>query len=219
MTAYVHNDQSRSNDVCLVDSSSYVVPNDVNHVLCAFVEYSASALFSEEQEHGVKERRGGDEGRGGQSSARRNVSFGGGGSLKEGNISYREEENDGDDAFDEGGNNEFLCKWKEIFPAFLYWSVPSIQFDCLFWESLFFLTIFYFLPSRARALYYYCRPFTPVSGILLLLGDSEILFAKKPSESKITRRRRGRRENESFSSIYICHIRDRFRCYCNAIYR
>ena len=58
MTAYVHNDQSRSNDVCLVDSSSHVVPNDVNHVLCAFVEYPASALFSEEQEHGVKERRG-----------------------------------------------------------------------------------------------------------------------------------------------------------------
>ena len=58
MTAYVHNDQSRSNDVCLVDSSSHVVPNDVNHVLCAFVEYPASALFSEEQEHGVKEQGG-----------------------------------------------------------------------------------------------------------------------------------------------------------------
>ena len=69
MTAYVHNDQSRSNDVCLVVSSSHVVPNDVNHVLCSFVEYPASALLSEEQEHGVKEQGGGrgegDEGEGG----------------------------------------------------------------------------------------------------------------------------------------------------------
>jgi hypothetical protein len=69
VTAYVHDDQSRSNDVCLVVSSSRVVPNDVNHdyALCAFVEYPASALLSEVQEHGVKERRGGGigEGRGG----------------------------------------------------------------------------------------------------------------------------------------------------------
>ena len=59
MTAYVLDDQSRSNDVCLVVSSSCVVPNDVNHVLCAFVEYPSSALLIEEQEHGVEERRGG----------------------------------------------------------------------------------------------------------------------------------------------------------------
>ena len=60
MTAYVYNDQSRSSDGCLVVSSSRVIPNDVNHVLCAFVEYPASALLSEEQEHGVK-KRGGEE--------------------------------------------------------------------------------------------------------------------------------------------------------------
>ena len=65
MTAYVLDDQSRSNDVCLVVSSSCVVPNDVNHVLCAFVEYPASALLIEEQEHGVEERRGGGTGGGG----------------------------------------------------------------------------------------------------------------------------------------------------------
>ena len=67
MTAYVHDDQSRSNDVCLVVSSSRVVPNDVNndYALFAFVEYPASALLSEEQEHGVKERGGGEEGEGG----------------------------------------------------------------------------------------------------------------------------------------------------------
>ena len=65
MTAYVHTDQSRSKDKCLVVSSSRVVPHDVNHVLCAFVEYPASALLSEEQEHGVKERGGGEEGEGG----------------------------------------------------------------------------------------------------------------------------------------------------------
>jgi hypothetical protein len=59
VTAYVHNDQSQSNDVYLVVSSSRVIPNDVNHVPCAFVEYPASALLSEEQEHGVKEQRGG----------------------------------------------------------------------------------------------------------------------------------------------------------------
>ena len=64
MTASVHNDQSRSNDVCLVRSSSRVIPNDVNHVLCAFVEYPASALLSEEQEHGVKEGGGGGGGGG-----------------------------------------------------------------------------------------------------------------------------------------------------------
>jgi hypothetical protein len=73
VTAYVHDDQSRSSDVCLVVSSGRVVPNDVNHdyALCAFVEYPASALLSEVQEHGVKERRGGGigegrEGRGGR---------------------------------------------------------------------------------------------------------------------------------------------------------
>ena len=61
MTAYVHDDESWCNDVCLVVSSSRVVPNDVNHdyALCAFVEYPATALLSEVQEHGVKERRGG----------------------------------------------------------------------------------------------------------------------------------------------------------------
>jgi hypothetical protein len=59
--ASVHNDQSRSNDVCFVVSSSHVIPNDVNHVLCAFVEYPASALLGEEQEHGVKEGGGGGE--------------------------------------------------------------------------------------------------------------------------------------------------------------
>ena len=66
MTAYVHDDESWCNDVCLVVSSSRVVPNDVNHdyALCAFVEYPASALLSEEQEHGVKERRGGGLGEG-----------------------------------------------------------------------------------------------------------------------------------------------------------
>ena len=63
MTAYVDNDQSRWKDGCLEVSSSRVIPNDVNHVLCAFVEYPASALPSEEQEHGVKELRG--RGRGG----------------------------------------------------------------------------------------------------------------------------------------------------------
>ena len=58
MTAYVHDDQSRCDDVSLVVSSSRVVPNDVNHdyALRAFVEYPASALLSEVQEHGVKER-------------------------------------------------------------------------------------------------------------------------------------------------------------------
>jgi hypothetical protein len=46
--------------------SSRVVPNNVNHVLCAFVEYPVSALLSREHEHGVKERRGGGiRGRGG----------------------------------------------------------------------------------------------------------------------------------------------------------
>ena len=59
MTAYVHDDQSWCNAVCLVVSSSRVVPNDVNHALCAFVEYPASALLSQEQEHGVKEGVGG----------------------------------------------------------------------------------------------------------------------------------------------------------------
>jgi hypothetical protein len=43
-------------------SSSRAVPNDVNHVLHAFVEYPASALLSDEQEHGVKERGGGEQG-------------------------------------------------------------------------------------------------------------------------------------------------------------
>jgi hypothetical protein len=70
VTAYVHNYQSRSNDVCLVVSSGRVIPNDVNHdyALCAFVEYPASVLLSEDQEHGVKEQRGGGigEGRGGR---------------------------------------------------------------------------------------------------------------------------------------------------------
>ena len=73
MTAYVDNDQSRSDDVCIVVSSSRVIPNHVNHALCAFVEYPASALLSEEQERGVKGRRGGggddveeDEGEGGR---------------------------------------------------------------------------------------------------------------------------------------------------------
>ena len=56
MTAYVRNDQSRSKDEYLAVSSSRAVPNDVNHVLCAFIEYPASALLSDEQEHGVKER-------------------------------------------------------------------------------------------------------------------------------------------------------------------
>ena len=68
MTASVHNDQSRSNDVCFVVSSNHVIPNDVNHVLCAFVEYPASVLLSEEQEHGVKGGGGGggkNEGEGG----------------------------------------------------------------------------------------------------------------------------------------------------------
>jgi hypothetical protein len=31
----------------------------MHYALCAFVEYPASALLSEVQEHGVKERRGG----------------------------------------------------------------------------------------------------------------------------------------------------------------
>ena len=61
MTAYVHNDQSRYNDVCLVVSSIRVIPNDVNHALFAFVEYPASALLNEEQEHSVKEGGGGEE--------------------------------------------------------------------------------------------------------------------------------------------------------------
>jgi hypothetical protein len=103
----------------------------MHYALCAFVEYPASALLSEDQEHGVKERRGGEEGRGGQSPAGRNASFGGGGSLSEGNISYRDEI-DGADAFDEGGSNEFLCKWRILFLALHYWSVPMILFDCLF---------------------------------------------------------------------------------------
>ena len=33
----------------------------MHYALCAFVEYPASALLSEEQEHGVKERGGGGE--------------------------------------------------------------------------------------------------------------------------------------------------------------
>jgi hypothetical protein len=33
----------------------------MHYALCAFVEYPASALLSEEQEHGVKERGGGEE--------------------------------------------------------------------------------------------------------------------------------------------------------------
>jgi hypothetical protein len=103
----------------------------MHYALCAFVEYPASALLSEVQEHGVKERRGGEEGRGGQYSAGRNASFGGGGSLREGNISYRQDI-DGADAFDEGGNNEFLCKWRKLFLALHYWPVPPILFDCLF---------------------------------------------------------------------------------------
>ena len=70
MTASVHNDQSRSNDVCFVVSSNHVIPNDVNHVLCAFVECPASALLSDEQEHGVKERAGGGIGAGGGVEAR-----------------------------------------------------------------------------------------------------------------------------------------------------
>ena len=81
MTAYVHDDQSRCNDVCLVVSSSRVVPNDVNHVLCAFVEYPASALLSEVQEHGVKERRGGGIGMGGRGR-------GGGGPLHLSHLVY-----------------------------------------------------------------------------------------------------------------------------------
>jgi hypothetical protein len=43
-------------------SSSRAVPNDMNHVPYAFVEYPASALLREEQEHGVKERGGEEEG-------------------------------------------------------------------------------------------------------------------------------------------------------------
>jgi hypothetical protein len=40
----------------------------MHYALCAFVEYPASALLNEVQEHGVKERRGGGigEGRGGR---------------------------------------------------------------------------------------------------------------------------------------------------------
>ena len=110
------------------------------YALCAFVEYPASALLSEEQGHGVKERRGGEEGRGGQSPVGRNASFGGGGSVREGNISYREE-TDGGDSFDEGGNNDFLCKWRKLFLALHYWSVPSIQFDCLFQGSFLFFKL------------------------------------------------------------------------------
>jgi hypothetical protein len=41
----------------------------MHNALCAFVEYPASALLSEVQEHGLKERRGGGIGGGGGGGA------------------------------------------------------------------------------------------------------------------------------------------------------
>ena len=66
----------------------------------------------------------------------------------------------------------FYVSGRKFFRLFFIGLFLRFNLTVSFGKVYLFFTIFYFLPSRARALYYYCRPFTPVSGILLLLGDS-----------------------------------------------